>query len=145
LLRIFAISSCGMLMAGTAITFYVYLLAWKRFPHRRGLIPRYVVGVSTYVILVEVLFIVLVNDLIRRDAPLTIYGPIISLANLVLAMSLFSIFRFEQRRVNAATTAGYDPATFPARRAEDLAPPERRWWGLRAPKTPVTPPSEGEP
>jgi len=145
MLRIFAISTCGLLMAFTAVTFYVYLLAWRRFPHRRGLIPRYVVGVSTYVILVEILFIVLVNDLIRRDASITMYGPIISVANVVLALSLLSIFRFERRRVNAATTAGSDPARIPARRAEDIAPPERRWWGLRAPESNVVPPNKGEP
>jgi hypothetical protein len=141
-LRLVAVSSCGLLIGLTGMTFYVYLLAWHRFPHRRGLIPRYVVGVSTYVILVEILFIVLIDDLLDRDAPLAVYGPLIMVGNGILLVSLLSIFRFERRRVNAATTAIPDHSSYPARRAEDLAPPERTWWGWRSPPDA---PKQGDP
>lgn len=141
LLRIFAVSTGGMLIAATGITFYVYLIAWQRFPLRRGLIPRYVVGVSTFVILTEILFIGLIYDLLERDASLSFYTPLISVANVILAVSLLSIFRYERRRVNAATTVDPDTGSFPLRRAEDIAPPESRWLGWRA-GDPDTPPNK---
>lgn len=135
LIRVLAVSMCGVIIAQVSIVFYVYLLAWKRSPHRRGLVPCHVLGVSVFAVLTEIVFTMQILDLVRRDAPLSYYGPLICAANATLMVSLALIFRFDRRRISAALSPE-DPAAVPARRAEDLAPPDRRWWGrARRPKT----------
>lgn len=129
LLRILAVSTGGVIIAQVLIVFYVYLLAWKRSPNRRGLIPAHVLAVSVFTIITQVLFMILVMDLVHRDAPLAFYGPMILVANVDLMVALWFIFRFDRRRISAAScSAGYD-GDLPRRRAEDFAPLDHRWWG----------------
>jgi hypothetical protein len=128
LIRILALSTGGAIIGQIAIVIYVYGLAWKRSPHRRGIVPRYVVGVSVFTVLAEVVFMTLIVDLFRDDAPLTFYGPMILAANIDLMISLALVFRYDRRRVSAADPP-FDPAEVPVRRAEDVAPLTSRWWG----------------
>lgn len=128
--RIFTLSTGAALISVTAIVFYVYFLAWRRSPLRKGLIPRYVIGVATFVVITEAIFVLLVIDLVHRDARVSIFAPLIVTANLILCMSLRAIFRYERRVISAATTSpGPVPQTTPLRRAEDFVPLDRRWWG----------------
>ena len=130
LLRVLTLSLGGVTLAQIGIVFYVYMLAWKRSPHRRGLIPLHVIGVSVYTVLVQLLLMALVADRVQRDAPMSLYGPTVLVADIILMVSLGFIFRYDRRRVSAALPPG-DTEVLPARRAEDRAPPDRQWWGRR--------------
>ena len=131
------VSTGGVVIAQTLIVFYVYMLAHRRSPHRRGLIPRHVIGVSVFTVMAEVVFMALIHDLIRREAPLSFYGPMILVANVVLIVSLHFIFRFDQRRISTSSTPAVEGSPeLPMRRAEDLAPPSNRWWGRSKVRSP---------
>lgn len=132
-IRLAAISAGGFNIGLTLIVLYAYFLAWRRSPPERGLIPRYVTGVATFAVMVEVIFTWAISDLIRRMAPLTPLAPAVLVTNLVLTVSLLDIFRFERRRVNLATTRP-EPANHPHRRAEDRL--DARWWGRRKARNP---------
>lgn len=127
LIRVLAVSTGGVIIGQVAIVFYAYLLAWKRSPHVRGLVPRYVVGVAVFAIVAEVIFMAVTVDLLPRNR-VTVYGPAILAANLDLMISLAYVFRYDRRRISAADPP-FEPDDVPLRRAEDVAPTTSRWWG----------------
>lgn len=131
LLRILALSTSAVILTQTTTVLYVYALAWKRSPHVRGIIPRYVVGVALYATLVEITFIGVAADFYQRGHILNWYGPMILAANVDLMISLAFIFRYDRRRISAANPV-HEPDQVPLRRAEDFAPPTSRWWGRLA-------------
>lgn len=132
LIRVAAVSAGGANIGFTIIVFYVYFLAWRRSPRERGLIPRYVMGVSAFAVLSEAIFVWAIIDLLRREAPLSPLAPAVLIANTLLTVSLIDIFRFERRRVNAAVP----PVDAPMRRAEDRL--DATWWGRRKARHPRT-------
>lgn len=140
LLRILALSTSAVVLTQTCTVLYVYLLAWRRSPHVRGIIPRYVAGVALFAAVTEVVFVGVALDLYRHDRLLSWYGPAILAANVDLIVSLGVVFRYDRRRISAANPL-HEPDDVPLRRAEDVAPPDNRWWGRRTSQQQPRPPA----